>query len=97
MSEINSSEFREVVEEARFCLRSGPLDVAIERLKLCVESARKAGDPAADVFEAFVARLTPAVEIWDEAEREFDEVTEQILRRWSRDRAQPHRSFEHGR
>jgi hypothetical protein len=76
MNEINSSELRKAVKEANCSLRNGPLDTAIDRLKYCVEIAREAGDPIADVFEAFIVRLTPAFEIWDEAEREFDATAE---------------------
>jgi hypothetical protein len=64
----------EAIEEAGLELRSGPLDVAIDRLKDAAARARKAEDRAADALEAFVSRLQPAFDIWDEVEKELDDL-----------------------
>ena len=64
----------EVIEEAGLELRSGPLDIAIDRLKDAAARARKAEDRGADALEAFVSRLQPAFDIWDEVEKELDDL-----------------------
>ena len=64
----------EAIEQAGMELRSGPLDVAIDRLKDAAARVRKAEDRRADALEAFVSRLQPAFDIWDEVEKELDDL-----------------------